>query len=265
MADTFEINGETLETPANVTENADGSLSVSPVEKQEETKPKTERPEWLPEDFETPEAFAEAYKALKSAPAPEAPKEPLQIKSASDAEKAVKDAGLDLNALSAEYVKDGKLSEASMKTLAEKGIDQGTVDSYIEGQKARAAQFVTKLAESVGGVESLDAMMKWAATGLESADVESFNRMLRTDESSAKLAVLGLRAQYEAATGSPGQRVNGNPVPPSSGEKPFASQHEMVKAMQDPRYAEDPAYREKVMRRLEASENLVIVSSNRLL
>ena len=99
--------------------------------KEEETtseKPideSTERPEWLPEKFNTPEDMAKAYGELENklgqptenkteeTPTPE-PKaeETLEI-----AEKAVSNAGLDMSALQSEYSESGTLKDTSYEAL----------------------------------------------------------------------------------------------------------------------------------------------------
>ena len=68
------------------------------------------------------------------------------------------------------------------------------------------------------------------------------------------IAVAGLKAQYEAANGFEGKMYTGKP-PKSSGEV-FRSQAELVRAMSDPRYDSDPAYRQDVIEKLDRSNNL---------
>ena len=48
-----------------------------------------------------------------------------------------------------------------------------------------------------------------------------------------------------------GQLLQGKAAAPANG---FRSQAEVVRAMQDPRYDRDPAYRAEVMQRLEQSD-----------
>ena len=66
-----------------------------------------------------------------------------------------------------------------------------------------------------------------------------------------KLAVTGLKSQYEEATGKEGTMLTGKAPKPQ--RDAFRSQAELVAAMGDKRYDNDPAYRMDVMQKLERS------------
>ena len=72
---------------------------------------------------------------------------------------------------------------------------------------------------------------------------------------SIKFAVNGLKAQYETANGYEGTMVTGKP-PKETQQDAFRSQAELVRAMSDPKYDNDPAYRQDVIAKLERSHNL---------
>jgi hypothetical protein len=57
--------------------------------------------------------------------------------------------------------------------------------------------------------------------------------------------------KYQDQSGKDGQLVRGKA--PKSTADVFNSQQEMVKAMEDPRYNDDPAYREEILQKLERS------------
>ena len=67
-----------------------------------------------------------------------------------------------------------------------------------------------------------------------------------------QLAVAGLKAEYESANGYEGDMLSGKP-PRSSGDV-FRSQAQLVAAMSDPRYENDPAYRQDIMEKLDRSD-----------
>ena len=71
---------------------------------------------------------------------------------------------------------------------------------------------------------------------------------------SIQLAVNGLKAQYEQANGYEGKMYTGK-APQTTGDI-FRSQAELVAAMSDRRYDNDPAYRQDVIAKLERSNNL---------
>ena len=66
-----------------------------------------------------------------------------------------------------------------------------------------------------------------------------------------QLAVNGLKAEYENAEGYEGRMLTGKAAK-SSGDV-YRSQQEVVRAMADPKYDNDPAYRQDVYDKLERS------------
>jgi len=66
-----------------------------------------------------------------------------------------------------------------------------------------------------------------------------------------QLAVAGLRAEYENAVGYEGRLLTGKAATQTADV--FRSQAEVVRAMNDPRYDSDPAYRQDVFDKLERS------------
>ena len=67
-----------------------------------------------------------------------------------------------------------------------------------------------------------------------------------------RLAVQGLKAQYDVINGYEGRMLQGKA--PQSSKDTFRSQAELVRAMSDPRYDNDPAYRADVIEKLERSD-----------
>ena len=67
-----------------------------------------------------------------------------------------------------------------------------------------------------------------------------------------KLAVNGLKSQYENANGYEGKMLTGKA--PNTSRDVFRSQPELVEAMSDPRYDLDPAYRQDIIEKLDRSD-----------
>ena len=96
-------------------------------------------------------------------------------------------------------------------------------------------------------------MTTWASQNLPKDTIDAFDALLDSGNSGAiQLAVNGLKAQYEEATGYEGRMLSGKPAQ-SSGDV-FRSQPELVAAMSDPRYDQDPAYRQDVIEKLDRSD-----------
>jgi hypothetical protein len=207
------------------------------------------RPEWLPEGFDTPEDFAKAYAELKAGKTEEKPEETPEANTEEkpkDGEQDKPTPVVDVAAVSAEFAEKGELSEATYADLAAKGFDKAFVDSFIEGQQARADAVDRRLTEAAGGKDHLDRMFAWASTSMTAAEIETYNASFaNADVTAAELAIKELRSKYEAANGRPGSLLNGGKNPSSAADT-FGSWAEVTQAMSDPRYEKDPAYRAKV-------------------
>jgi len=233
------------------------ALSPAPVGDAEGTPPE-DRPQWLPEKFKSPEEMAKAYAELESKlgkpkdEAPAAVPDPVTATPA-DADKALADKGLNLQDFSAEFSTNGELSAESYDRLAKAGYDRTLVDQYIEGQKARASLYENSIKGEVGGAEKYTEITEWARANLSAGEIDAFNRAVSSgDQNAAKLAVLGLSAQYSKSVGSEPQRVIGGNAAASSSDV-FESMAQVTAAMRDPLYKTDPAYRSKVQAKLSRS------------
>ena len=234
----------------------------------EETKPTQSKPEGLPEKFNSVDELVKSYSELEkklgeqSQPTEqsvdpvsktevkqeEQPKSDLDI-----ATKAVDSAGLNMETLSEELAKDGKLADGSYKSLEKAGIPKEYVDRFIAGQQAIADQQSATVKNLVGGTEAYDSMSEWAGQNLTETEKQAYNTAVNSkDLEAVKLAVVGLKARYAQSTGSEPQLVEGKASP--SGEQGFQSWAQVTQAMSDPRYAKDPAYQAEVKNKLANSK-----------
>lgn len=235
------------------TENYDTPEEDAP----EETE--AERPSWLPEKFKTVEDMAKAYGELESkigkppAPKGETPEDTPEA-STDDAKEALASKGLDLSEFSNEFSNKGELSTDSYDRLDKAGYDRNLVDQFIEGQKARATQFETNLKSEIGGDDKYSELMQWAKGSLSASEVEAYNTAVNSGSiDQAKLAVLGLSSRYSKENGSDPQRMVGGGKGSGGGDEVFESTAQLTAAMRDPRYKNDPAYRNKIQGKLARS------------
>ena len=171
-----------------------------------------------------------------------------------------------INEASAEYWENDR--ELSPETL-EKFNDMSSKDllsAYLEVQKNQPAPTetevpdlsqsdITSVQEVVGTEAEYNQVIAWASENLPKDDSASFDELVSTGNVGAiKLAVSGLKAQYDNANGYEGRMLSGK-APKTSGNV-FRSQAELVQAMSDPRYESDPAYRQDVITKLDRSDNL---------
>lgn len=104
-----------------------------------------------------------------------------------------------------------------------------------------------------GGKKGYKAMLAWAKGSLTKKEIQMYDGVMdRGDPNSIYFAVKSMVARYKDETGSDGKLLTGKGS--SSSGKVFRSQQELVAAMSDPRYDEDPAYRQDVMDQLERSD-----------
>ena len=114
---------------------------------------------------------------------------------------------------------------------------------------------IKELKGIVGGEKNYANMMQWAQGALNEQEIKMFDAvMAKGDPLGAFFAVRALGYAYNDAVGYDGKMVQGKPPKQSSDQ--FRSQQEVVRAMADPRYDEDPAYRMDVMEKLERSPNV---------
>ena len=112
---------------------------------------------------------------------------------------------------------------------------------------------VNTIRDSVGGEKDYNEVMSWASENLPKDDIDAFDELVEIGNVGAiKLAVSGLKAQYETANGYEGRMLSGKP--PSSSGDVYKSQAQLVEAMSDPRYDRDPAYRQGVIEKLDRSD-----------
>ena len=228
------------------------------VETTEEQQ--TERPEWLPEKFKSAEDMANAYSELEKKlgqPASEEQQEeePQQTEEtedendkpeASNYNEAVVEASQEF------FQNDGQLSEETYQKLEKVGLPRDLVDSYAAGQQALLQSEEAQIKGVAGG--EYDQMAEWANEHLPSEEVDAFDEAVTSGSvQQAKLAVQGLYARYQNATGSRPKTLVQGAVSGSS-TMPFKSMQELARAQSDPRYRSgDKAYHEEIDRRLAVS------------
>ena len=114
-------------------------------------------------------------------------------------------------------------------------------------------QQVTELKGVAGGEQQYGEMLQWAKDTLNPQEVQMFDTVMeRGDPLAAFFAIRSLSYRYQDAQGRDGQMITGT-APKGDGSQ-FTSQAEVVEAMSDPRYDRAPAFRQKIMKKLERSD-----------
>ena len=172
-----------------------------------------------------------------------------------------------IQAASDEYFKnDNKLSPETLEKFSSMS-SQELVEAYmqVQGQLPQASQeaevadistaVVNEVKNAAGGETAYNNMVQWAGENLAQSSIEAFDNIINSGSVDAiKLAVSGLKAQYENSNGYEGTMLTGKA--PTNTKDVYRSQAELVAAMSDRRYDNDPAYRQDVIAKLERSDNL---------
>jgi len=158
------------------------------------------------------------------------------------------------------YSNEGQLSTETMEQFKEMSSND-LVNAYIAIQENNPNQGgyspdltdaeMNSVYNSAGGEAEYNRLTEWAADNLSDRKLDAFNSMIDQGNATAiQIAVQGLRSEYEAQEGYEGRMLTGKAARAVDG---FRSQAEVVRAMSDPRYDTDPAYRQDVYDKLERS------------
>ena len=111
---------------------------------------------------------------------------------------------------------------------------------------------VNSLQDVAGGKEGYDTMIEWAQQNLQEQEIKMYDTVMdRGDPLACFFAVQALKNRFDDASGVDGEMLTGK-APVNKGDV-YRSQAEVVRAMNDPKYENDPAYRQDVYSKLERS------------
>lgn len=162
--------------------------------------------------------------------------------------------------LGKEFDESGAVSDEAIEKLSSMD-SKDLVAAYLKyNAKAQAATLqqsqVNDIMATVGGTEAYTEMVSWAGQNLPAEEVADFNAVTATNNPVAiKFAVQALSAKWKGAEGYEAPLVTGRKAPSKS--KAFRSQAELARAIADPRYSSDPAYRMDVEQKLSRSGDLL--------
>jgi len=162
--------------------------------------------------------------------------------------------------LGTEFSTTGSVSDEAVEKLSEMD-SKDLVAAYLKyNAKTTTAALqqtqINDIMSSVGGAEAYGEMIAWAGENMDPADVADFNAVTATNNPAAiKFAVQALSSKWKGAEGYEAPLVTGKKA--ASKGKVFRSQAELSRAIADPRYSTDPAYRMDVEEKLMRSGDLL--------
>ena len=137
-----------------------------------------------------------------------------------------------------------ELESKSPQEIANMYLDYREANQGQSGSRDFTADEVTQLKGIVGGDKNYTNMVDWAQKSLSQQEVDMFDAVMQQGNPLAAFFAV----RYD------GNMVQGK-APKQSNDQ-FRSQAEVVAAMGDARYDNDPAYRRDVMDKLERSPNV---------
>ena len=141
----------------------------------------------------------------------------------------------------------GEEVEPEEQTAEEESEEEPSADQLTEAQ-------ANQLFKMVGGEKAYKSMLNWASENISKEEVEMYDSVMASGSAnSIYFAVQALRNKYNDAVGSDGQLLTGKRSAAQQNEQ-FRSQQELVQAMNDPRYDNDPAFRDDIIRKLQNSD-----------
>jgi len=206
-----------------------------------------------PKDLES--AYKELEKKLGEKSEPDSPKEESKNETKDESPKEYDNI---LDQLWEEGTSEN-LTEETFNKL--KGMDPVEVAKIAMQQRQKQQQpqsrdfsqeDVQEIQGLVGGEENYKNMMGWATQNVPEQEVQLYDAVMELGNPlAAYFAVQAMALKYQDQVGREGQMVRGKA--PKQTSDVFNSQQEMVQAMEDPRYNDDPAYREAILQKLERS------------
>ena len=172
------------------------------------------------------------------------------------------EAGVDYQGMNTKWQETGKLDDDDYTALEGAGFSKDMVEAYLDGVQYRAeqdsqlaAKEVAAIKNEFGGEQVYTEMITWAAGNLDKGEVDAFNSMLKTSNPhQIRIAVAGIQAAYMNNAPREPKLVGGRAAKADTTK--FKSTAQVVAAMNDERYATDPAYRQEVQEKLSRSKVL---------
>ena len=259
MAETLsyqpEVQTETM--PDNLTPEEQESLAVG-------EKLQADQEQLLAGKYKSAEELEKAYVELQKKLGEDKSEEQTSAEEKPDEKPQLSDGASLITTASEEYYANGnKLSDETMAKFSSMST-QDLIKAYMEVQSTQPAQQpvqeveiteaqINQIKNSAGGEKEYANIINWAKSNLPKESIDAFDQVVNTGSVQAiQLAVAGLKSEYNNANGVEGKMVTGKAAP-NNGDV-FRSQAELVRAMSDPRYDNDPAYRQDVIEKLDRSD-----------
>ena len=144
----------------------------------------------------------------------------------------------------------------ALESMSKADLAEAYLNARYQGQQPvsnMSNEDVSSLKDMVGGDESYTNMLTWAKSAFNEQEIAMYDQVMQNgDRAAAFFAVQALASRYGDSQGIEGEMLSGK-APRSDRGEVFKSQAAVVRAMSDPKYDKDPAYRQEIMEKLERS------------
>ena len=249
-----EVQTETM--PDNLTPEEQENLAVG-------EKLQADQEQLLAGKYKSAEELEKAYVELQKKLGEDKSEEQTSAEEKPEEKPQLSDGASLITTASEEYYANGnKLSDETMAKFSSMST-QDLIKAYMEVQSTQPQQpaqeveiteaQINQIKNSAGGEKEYANIINWAKSNLPKESINAFDEVVNTGSVQAiQLAVAGLKSEYNNANGVEGKMVTGKAAP-NNGDV-FRSQAELVRAMNDPRYDNDPAYRQDIIEKLDRSD-----------
>jgi len=261
MSETLSYQPEvqTESAPDNLTPEEQDSLAVG-------EKLQAEQEGLLAGKYKSAEELEKAYVELQKKLGENKEEEQASAEEKAEEKPQLSEGANLITSASEEYFANGnklspetmaKFSSLSSQDLIKAYMEVSQNPEFQQQQAAPPADItasqINEIKNSAGGEKAYANIVNWAKTNLPQDQINAFDEVVNTGSVQAiQLAVSGLKSQYDNANGVEGRMVTGKTAP-NNGDV-FRSQAELVRAMSDARYDNDPAYRQDVIEKLDRSD-----------
>ena len=215
--------------------------------------------------YKNAQELEKAYKELESKIGVQNPPDQESVEAVDSKEPEVKEDKTTvetafLESLWDESQKEGDFKQETLDKL--KGLDPTKLAqeylNYRAGNqppepRALSKEDVKTLHNVTGGAKGYNDMVKWAVSNIDKSERDMFDAVIDSgDSQAAYFAVQAMNYKYNDAQGVDAPLLTGKAATPKA--PGFKSQAALVAAMNDPKYDNDPAYRQEVMEKLARSD-----------
>ena len=159
-----------------------------------------------------------------------------------------------------EFYEKGELTPETVEALSQMDSRE-LVNTWVELQDRfsdntesteLSEESINQMHQAVGGEESYQNLIGWAQDNFTQQEISAYDKAIDSGIlDTINFALQALYYRYQDSNGYEGEMIQGKS--PTRSTDVFRSQAEVVRAMSDPMYDNDPAYRQDVFDKIERS------------